>query len=938
MSKKARSRKGRKNKSFSRPNPAASAGLNAQIKNLLNKNEYSKAIELLELQSKKTSLTDSQSSDLAFALIEGQGKKAAEQALNCIAKIKQPSFRDLRVKGWCYIYQERWDDAVPLLDELYKKDDDSATLYALCRALLKSRDVCELFGKRYEWSRETDEELRDDETVVKLRILCAEGIRKDTVYTGFFRWLEEVWFYENGERVYEDRRNIKLLERALDMFPADANFRLDLAARFEQINDLAGAENVLSWALTAPNPTGEIFIGAVERFVKLGMPGKALEYFNRADELNLFDGAGKDVLKLKLLFKGDWAEEANSLVEKSNASDAAPEAKFGLLIQKAIYENTGENFAEAVKYLIKAVEIRASDFNSNTPNIKFTYKSSYNSASTHYVLHSEEIDSIFHDSIENLLPHLTELDDDFFEKTINFFSATYELFEPLPEYDPTLQKLLDSVTERELNPQAIWRRIREVNLNNKEYVSGFEAHVEFCLSALKFGTGIVTELDEYSWDYKKNESIPLEDEIDKKTAAALHKNTLKRLKEANAEQQEKIFLPVFESFWSRLLKRHEMYKEIVDTAKLLLSNFPDETEVLWLYAYYSESLGLSFQAATSYRHYLAVQPENPSVLHNLALIVNKLGNLEEAVELSDKAVALAPEDELVCRVNKSLHREVEDSKSMIPKWNALDFYKRKILYVLDKSPRRPSNSYIAKEVSYNVDVRAVGGHLRRLKDSGWIIEDKPNYQLNKFVPKLLSLCDNQFYIGNPASAPVLIGARNGSANPVETIKTSIVRLNDRQAVKPIFNSNGEFHWYQEFTSFFPNYFVIPNTSLQTIFKYDTMKMLLNPDDFHYYLMASVDICVISTQDFLPKFGFELDSHFHDEEKQQIRDERKNRIFITANLPLIRVRRDGVVSREDIRNNIREALNSIPDVFNFSGTQKPTAHQEIANSEDGETVF
>lgn len=87
---------------------------------------------------------------------------------------------------------------------------------------------------------------------------------------------------------------------------------------------------------------------------------------------------------------------------------------------------------------------------------------------------------------------------------------------------------------------------------------------------------------------------------------------------------------------------------------------------------------------------------------------------------------------------------------------------------------------------------------------------------------------------------------------------------------------------------------------------------------------------------MPKFGFELDSHFHDEEKQKIRDERKNRIFITANLPLIRVRKDGVVSREDIRSNIQEALNSIPDVFNFSGAQK--TFQNITNSEDGETVF
>jgi hypothetical protein len=125
-------------------------------------------------------------------------------------------------------------------------------------------------------------------------------------------------------------------------------------------------------------------------------------------------------------------------------------------------------------------------------------------------------------------------------------------------------------------------------------------------------------------------------------------------------------------------------------------------------------------------------------------------------------------------------------------------------------------------------------------------------------------------------------------------------------------------------------------SLQTIFKYDTMKVLLNPEDFNYYLMASVDICVISTQNFLPKFGFELDSKYHDDERQIIRDERKNRIFITTNLPLIRVRKDGVITREEIRNSIQESLESIPDYF--KSPTKPKSLQSIELNEDGEEVF
>ena len=190
------------------------------------------------------------------------------------------------------------------------------------------------------------------------------------------------------------------------------------------------------------------------------------------------------------------------------------------------------------------------------------------------------------------------------------------------------------------------------------------------------------------------------------------------------------------------------------------------------------------------------------------------------------------------------------------------------------------------------------------------MQEESGYSLNKFVSRLLLLSDNQFQIGNSISSSVLITDQNDEIKSFQQIKTSIVRLDDRNPIKPIFNSNNEFIWYQEFTTVFPNFFIMPNTSLQTIFKYDTMKVLLNPDDFNYYLKASVDICVISTQDFLPKFGFELDSKFHDAEKQIIRDERKNRIFVTANLPLIRVRKDGVSTREEIRNNIQEAYASI----------------------------
>ena len=47
----------------------------------------------------------------------------------------------------------------------------------------------------------------------------------------------------------------------------------------------------------------------------------------------------------------------------------------------------------------------------------------------------------------------------------------------------------------------------------------------------------------------------------------LYKNFLKNLKAATIEQKEKIFSPIFEDFFSDLLKHNEMFKDIIDTAK-----------------------------------------------------------------------------------------------------------------------------------------------------------------------------------------------------------------------------------------------------------------------------------------------------------------------------------------------------------------------------------
>jgi len=72
-------------------------------------------------------------------------------------------------------------------------------------------------------------------------------------------------------------------------------------------------------------------------------------------------------------------------------------------------------------------------------------------------------------------------------------------------------------------------------------------------------------------------------------------------------------------------------------------------------------------------------------------------------------------------------------------------------------------------------------------------------------------------------------------------------------------------------------------------------------------MAGVDFCVILTSAYLPLVAFEVDSDYHDREKQQVRAERKDLIFATGGIALIHLRAFGRPSPEAIRYDIMEAV-------------------------------
>jgi len=110
-----------------------------------------------------------------------------------------------------------------------------------------------------------------------------------------------------------------------------------------------------------------------------------------------------------------------------------------------------------------------------------------------------------------------------------------------------------------------------------------------------------------------------------------------------------IFVPFFNSVWSDLLIAGNMDRAVVETAKLLIQFAIENKALWWLLAYHLYELEQLDEAERAYRRYLELSPNSASVLHNLSLIVEEKGALQEALALSQKAAALSPDDELIVK-------------------------------------------------------------------------------------------------------------------------------------------------------------------------------------------------------------------------------------------------------------------------------------------------
>ena len=261
--------------------------------------------------------------------------------------------------------------------------------------------------------------------------------------------------------------------------------------------------------------------------------------------------------------------------------------------------------------------------------------------------------------------------------------------EYLDEYDESevmtanCKVILDIITGKSESALLIGRLMYILSVLSNDHVllrkaSGYISHPlldrdlrSLAIDEGNFESATIYHLNYARWKWKESQSrgihwLPEDakmscDTAEIKTKSArrnIHKLALEILKEcADKDEAAEVFIPFYRSFWRPLLLDKQLYKEMQETLRILLSHSPSSNLELFDSAYSLHELSDLSEAEKQYRKLLSAEPEHSSALHNLSIIVHGHGNIREALELSQRAVAILPEHALFTNWNAKLAAE-----------------------------------------------------------------------------------------------------------------------------------------------------------------------------------------------------------------------------------------------------------------------------------------
>lgn len=844
------------------------------VQELIDQKNYSAAVVLLREQV-AVEPTDEKRRSLARCYSE---LNQYQEAINILNGIENKDYLDVARIGCAYLQSEDWERAKEFLDASIKIKEDPRVYFFLAEAYAEGK-------KNYELAEVAKSKLIDN---------LQRAIELPHCWPSAFLRLAELK-YANRESAGE---KINLLEKGLLSNSESDVLRVELAKLYlDSVNDPSKAIDVLLPLLQVNTPVQEALWYAYRASEKKEDWEAALSYLNRINPVDNTWGIGIEKVKGDLLLaSGRPIDAINSYTKEIERKGV--EAKFIGLFSRAW------------------VRIKIGDLSLSLQDVTEAAKLWFEKAETGFdgPLGIEIDGRTFwhHDNgvVDEVCKYvLSQVNTGKLEISNNLKGMLSYLIYSIHKYEE------ESLTEMLLQAETLIMHPKIFNDLSEHY-----------LNTGKISLAVRYLLKHCLWEYsRRDQSGPFpssytelgldeNEKISKRERSKIRKEALEFLKsQSDPEAIESIVLPFYQSFWRGLLLEDKCFDEMSDISKFFVEHVPDSTDSLFDYAYSMHELNRLDESEKAYRKLLEYEPNNSSALHNLSILLEKQDRLEEAVQLSNSAISIAPDKDLILRQNNRLKQVVEQKvrekqkqddflRTAADRWSTLDRFKKQLLSALVSISGFDSWGHLSK--LSGIGEEYLRGHWNKLIEQGMLIRNKngirgesgERYVINEHILHLIK--------------------REQS----HSVVTKIIRSEASIAFKPIFNSKSEYTIYNFLIGLFPNHLVFPNMALQSIFQYERMKELLDSKEFQYYLMSHVDFCITSTANYLPIIAFELDSDYHDLKSQKERDVRKDRIFQIGGVSLLRLRIFGNPTEQAIRQDLIKAVRELGESIRSTSNQ------------------
>ncbi|HEY0459786.1 MAG TPA: DUF2726 domain-containing protein [Pyrinomonadaceae bacterium] len=164
---------------------------------------------------------------------------------------------------------------------------------------------------------------------------------------------------------------------------------------------------------------------------------------------------------------------------------------------------------------------------------------------------------------------------------------------------------------------------------------------------------------------------------------------------------------------------------------------------------------------------------------------------------------------------------------------------------------------------------------------------------------------------------IIIEYQNSLPKQVLHSQSKVIQVTENKSIsfsdgrRSLFKSAQEKEFFDAVRDVYPQFIVYPNVAVSSIIDFEIVEPHLSSAEKKYFFTAIIDCVVFDYQQlYLPKYFFELDSAYHDDSIQQMKDEYKNNILSAAGQKLYRLRRiNNNQKRVDFISLIRELLKS-----------------------------